>query len=52
MVHGLESKSMRWTFVETVEPPRVVQIRTEEMITEGNLFAQITVRLHTKQVGL
>ncbi|XP_059151209.1 large ribosomal subunit protein mL45-like [Physella acuta] len=50
MVHGLHSKTMQWKFVETVEPPRVVQIRTDEMITEGNLFAQVTVRMHTKQI--
>ncbi|XP_005093094.2 probable 39S ribosomal protein L45, mitochondrial [Aplysia californica] len=50
MVHGMESKTMRWRFVESVEPPKVVQIRVEEMITQDNLFAQVTVRMHTKQI--
>ena len=36
---------------ETVEPARVVHIRTEEILSSDNLFAQVTVRLHTKQVG-
>ena len=52
MVHGLESKTMRWKFVESVEPPKVMQIRTDEMITSENMFSQITVRLHTRQVRL
>jgi len=50
MVHGLESKTMRWKFVESVEPPKVMQIRTDEMITSENMFSQITVRLHTRQI--
>ena len=50
-MHGLETKTMRWSVTETVEPARVVHIRTEEVLTSDNLFAQVTVRLHTKQVG-
>ncbi|BFZ22631.1 hypothetical protein BsWGS_25670 [Bradybaena similaris] len=50
MVHGLESKTMHWQLVEVVEPARVVQVRTENMITKDNMFAQVTVRLHTKQI--
>ncbi|CAG5135749.1 unnamed protein product [Candidula unifasciata] len=50
MVHGLENKTMHWQLVETVEPARVVQVRTETMITSDNLFCQVTVRLHTKQI--
>ncbi|RUS71333.1 hypothetical protein EGW08_020898 [Elysia chlorotica] len=50
MVHGLETKTMRWSLTETVEPARVVHIRTEEVLTSDNLFAQVTVRLHTKQI--
>ncbi|KAK0053191.1 39S ribosomal protein L45 mitochondrial [Biomphalaria pfeifferi] len=49
MVHGLEYKTMVWSLVETVEPPKVVHVRTETMITEDNVFSQVTVRLHTKQ---
>jgi len=50
MVHGLETKSMRWTFVETVEAPTVVRVRTEEVMAKENVFAQVTVRMHTKQI--
>ncbi|CAL1536748.1 unnamed protein product [Lymnaea stagnalis] len=50
MVHGLENKTMHWSIVETVEPTKVVHIRTEEMIAAENLFAQITIRMHTKQI--
>uniref|UniRef100_A0A0B6ZYM5 Large ribosomal subunit protein mL45 n=1 Tax=Arion vulgaris TaxID=1028688 RepID=A0A0B6ZYM5_9EUPU len=50
MVFGLENKTMFWQMVETVEPPKVVQIRTDEMVTADNIFAQVTVRMHTKQI--
>ncbi|XP_041372267.1 probable 39S ribosomal protein L45, mitochondrial [Gigantopelta aegis] len=50
MVFGLENKTFRWTFVESIEPPRVTQVRTQEMFGKDNLFAQITVRMHTKQI--
>ncbi|GFR58699.1 mitochondrial putative 39S ribosomal protein L45, partial [Elysia marginata] len=50
MVHGLETKTMHWSLTETVEPARVVHIRTEEVLTSDNLFAQVTVRMHTKQI--
>ncbi|KFD49931.1 hypothetical protein M514_09145 [Trichuris suis] len=45
----LKLKSIRWEFVESVEPARVVQIRTASVMHEDNIFAQVTVRMHTKQ---
>ena len=50
MAAGLDTKSFRWKFIETVEPPRVVHVRTTEMLSKDNLYGQVTVRLHTKQV--
>ncbi|XP_041372149.1 probable 39S ribosomal protein L45, mitochondrial [Gigantopelta aegis] len=50
MVFGLENKTFRWMFVESIEPPRVTQVRTQEVFGKDNLFAQITVRMHTKQI--
>ncbi|XP_053553666.1 39S ribosomal protein L45, mitochondrial [Bombina bombina] len=49
MVRGNRYKTIRWRFVESLEPPRVVQIRCPEMVTKGNLYGQVTVRMHTKQ---
>lgn len=50
MIHGLEKKTVRWQFVKSVEPPRVVHVRTTEMLSKQNLYAQVTVRLHTQQI--
>ena len=50
MVNGLESKTVNWKFVESIEPPRVVRIVISSMINQENTYAQVTVRFHTKQV--
>lgn len=52
MVNGLENKSVRWQFVQSLEPPRVVHVRTTDMLSKENLYAQVTVRLHTQQVKM
>ncbi|KAM8947758.1 large ribosomal subunit protein mL45 [Pelodytes ibericus] len=49
MVRGNRYRTLRWTFLESLEPPRVVQVRCPDMITKGNLYGQVTVRMHTKQ---
>lgn len=49
MTWKLEKKSFRWKYVESLEPPRVVHVRTTEMISKENLYAQVTVRFLTKQ---
>ncbi len=36
--------------VEELERPRVVSARVAPLITKDNLFAQVVVRMHTKQV--
>ncbi|XP_076437207.1 large ribosomal subunit protein mL45-like [Babylonia areolata] len=50
MVHGLDTKTVRWQFVQSLESPRVVHVRTTEMLSKDNLYAQVTVRLHTQQI--
>ncbi|XP_063815725.1 large ribosomal subunit protein mL45 isoform X2 [Pseudophryne corroboree] len=49
MVRGNRYRTIRWSFVESLEPPRVVQVRCAEMVSKGNLYGQVTVRLHSKQ---
>ncbi|XP_043108733.1 39S ribosomal protein L45, mitochondrial [Puntigrus tetrazona] len=49
MVRGNRYKTLRWHFVESLEPPRVVHARCPEMISKGNLYGQVTLRLHSRQ---
>ncbi|XP_017285976.1 39S ribosomal protein L45, mitochondrial [Kryptolebias marmoratus] len=49
MTRGNRYKTIRWTFVESLEPPRVVHARCPDMVTKGNLYGQVTVRMHSKQ---
>ncbi|NXJ14335.1 RM45 protein, partial [Odontophorus gujanensis] len=50
MVRGNRYKTIRWSFVESLEPPRVVHIRCTSIVNPGNLYGQVTVRMHTRQV--
>ncbi|NWX18108.1 RM45 protein, partial [Aegotheles bennettii] len=49
MVRGNRYKTIRWSFLESLEPPRVVHIRCESMVNRSNLYGQVTVRMHTRQ---
>ncbi|XP_063314905.1 large ribosomal subunit protein mL45 [Pelobates fuscus] len=49
MVRGNRYRTIRWRFIESLEPPRVVQVRCPDMVSKGNLYGQVTVRMHTKQ---
>ncbi|KAA0203935.1 hypothetical protein HAZT_HAZT009287 [Hyalella azteca] len=49
VTHETKNKTIRWEFIETIEKPRAVHARVTEVIDKDNLFAQITVRMHTKQ---
>uniref|UniRef100_A0A3Q3RBE6 Large ribosomal subunit protein mL45 n=1 Tax=Monopterus albus TaxID=43700 RepID=A0A3Q3RBE6_MONAL len=49
MTRGNRYKTIHWTFVESLEPPRVVHARCPEMVSKGNLYGQVTVRMHSKQ---
>lgn len=50
MSHNIDNKTLRWSFIKSIEPPRVVHARVTDIITSDNLFAQLTVRFHTQQV--
>lgn len=49
MLHYTASKTLRWKFLKSLEPPRVVQVRCTDLISKANVFAQVTVRFHTQQ---
>lgn len=49
MVRGNRYKTLRWTFVESLEPPRVVHARCPDMVNKGNFYGQVTVRMHSRQ---
>jgi len=49
MVNMAKRKTIRWNFIKSLEPPRVVYARHMEILTKGNMFAQLTVRFHSQQ---
>ncbi|CAL9700982.1 unnamed protein product [Knipowitschia caucasica] len=49
MTRGNRYKTIRWKFIESLEPPRVVHARCPDMVSKGNLYGQVTVRMHSKQ---
>lgn len=50
MMHNVKDKTIRWRFLQSLEPPRLVHARVTDVISKENLFAQITVRFHTQQL--
>ncbi|CAL4078394.1 unnamed protein product, partial [Meganyctiphanes norvegica] len=49
MVHKVKNKTIRWNFIKSLEPPHVVHVRNANIVTDDNIFAQVTIRFHTKQ---
>lgn len=49
MMHNVKYTTIRWKFLQSLEPPRVVHVRQHHLVTNENIFAQVTVRLHTQQ---
>ncbi|XP_024091293.3 large ribosomal subunit protein mL45 isoform X1 [Pongo pygmaeus] len=49
MTWDIKYKTVRWSFVESLEPSHVVQVRCSSMMNQGNVYGQITVRMHTRQ---
>lgn len=49
MMHNVRNKTVRWKFIKSLEPPKVIHARCTEMISKENVFGQITVRFHTQQ---
>ena len=52
MLYNLKNKTVTWIFIKSLEPAKVVHARCTSLLAENNLFAQVTVRLHTQQVCL
>lgn len=50
VIHNIESTTIHWKYLETIELPRIVHARCTDVISKDNLFGQVTVRFHTKQV--
>ncbi|NXQ65610.1 RM45 protein, partial [Quiscalus mexicanus] len=50
MVRGNRYRTIRWRFLESLEPPRVVHVRCESILNRGNLYGQVTVRMHSRQI--
>lgn len=50
MTENMKFKTIRWKWIESLEQPVVQHIVTREMITKEEIFAQVTVRIHSKQV--
>jgi len=49
MMNMARRKTIRWNFIKSLEPPRVVHARHAEILTKENMFGQLTVRFHTQQ---
>jgi len=49
LTHGLQYKTLRWRFLQNVEPPRAVHGAYFSTGPAGNNFAQVTVRIHSQQ---
>ncbi|XP_063993208.1 large ribosomal subunit protein mL45 [Diachasmimorpha longicaudata] len=47
--HNTNDKTIRWKFLQSLTPPRVVHARCTDLITKDNVFGQLTVRFHTQQ---
>lgn len=49
MKFNTKNRTIRWKFLGSIEPPRVVHARQTHLISKENVFAQLTVRMHTQQ---
>jgi len=49
MIHMIKRKTIRWNFIKSLEPARVVHARHAEIVSKDNIFGQVTVRFHTQQ---
>lgn len=45
------NKRFTWEFVEELERPRIVSAHVAPLVTKDNLFAQVVVRIKSKQVS-
>ncbi|KAJ2954913.1 hypothetical protein O0L34_g3240 [Tuta absoluta] len=47
--HNSFNKTIKWKFLESLEPPRIVHARCTDVVSKENIFGQLTVRFHTRQ---
>ncbi len=47
---NMKFKTIKWEWLESIEQPTVAHMVTRPMIKKDNIYAQVTVRLHSKQV--
>ncbi|KAI5645866.1 tim44-like domain-containing protein [Phthorimaea operculella] len=47
--HNSYNKTIKWKFLESLEPPRIVHARCTDVVSKENIFGQLTVRFHTRQ---
>ena len=50
MMDFCESKTIKWKFIKSLEPPRIVHARHNDTGEYGYVFAQVTVRFNTQQM--
>lgn len=50
MLDNVENKTIKWDFIKSLEPPRIVHARAFDLGDKMKCFAQVTVRFHTQQV--
>ncbi|XP_037078090.1 probable 39S ribosomal protein L45, mitochondrial [Pollicipes pollicipes] len=50
MIQSVRSKTVHWQLLKSLEPARVVHVRHTNVISKDNVYAQVTVRLHTQQL--
>lgn len=46
----MKYKTIRWKWIEPLEEPQVKHVVTRELLNKSDLFAQVTVRMHSKQI--
>ncbi|XP_042910506.1 large ribosomal subunit protein mL45 [Parasteatoda tepidariorum] len=49
ITENVKNKVIKWKYIQTLEHPRVVHIRCQEMQQRDNMFAQITLRLFSQE---
>lgn len=50
VTHNMRYRTIRWSFLHSIEPAKVVYARCTDVISKENVFAQVTCRFFTKQV--
>ncbi|XP_066151388.1 large ribosomal subunit protein mL45 [Euwallacea fornicatus] len=49
IIHNIDCKTLRWKYLKELEMPRIVHARQTAVVTDDNIFVQVTVRFHTQQ---